>query len=145
MSQVESHTLSKRNRSHTHDQNNPLNGHTKNHPPHFTTIEGGAVTVSGRRLVRGACEDVFKVSIGGRLICVHNRPCPKMRAPWPSCRGREDSHVRVEGHALSKRSRSHTHTRPEQPPKRPHEEPPPSLHNDRRWRGHGKWSAVGQR
>ena len=37
----------KRNRSHTqpHDKNNTTNDHTKKHPPHLTTIEGGAATV----------------------------------------------------------------------------------------------------
>jgi len=36
-----------RNRSHTqtHDTNNTTNDHTNSHPPHFTTIEGGAATV----------------------------------------------------------------------------------------------------
>ena len=29
----------------THDKNNTTNDHTKNHPPHVTTIEGGATTV----------------------------------------------------------------------------------------------------
>ena len=38
--------MSKRNRSHTqtHDKNNTTDDHTKNHPPHLTTIEGGAAT-----------------------------------------------------------------------------------------------------
>jgi len=49
------HHLGKRNMSHTHtrqeqhhtthDTNNTTNDHTKKHPPHLTTIEGGAGTV----------------------------------------------------------------------------------------------------
>jgi len=37
--------VSKRNMSHTqtHDKNNTTDDHTKDHPPHLTTIEGGAV------------------------------------------------------------------------------------------------------
>jgi len=49
----------------THDKNNTTNDHTKNHPPHSTTIGGGAATVRTTSHTRVGGRD--EVSVGGRV------------------------------------------------------------------------------
>jgi len=56
-----------RNRSHTqtHDTNNTTNDYTRNHPPHSTTIEGGAATV--RTISHTRMGGRAEVSVGGKV------------------------------------------------------------------------------
>jgi len=60
--------VSKRNKSYTqtHNKNNTRNDHTKNHPPHLTTIEGGAATV--RTTTHARVGGRAEVSVGGRVV-----------------------------------------------------------------------------
>ena len=79
-----------------HDKNNTTNDHTKNHPPHLTTIEGGAATVrttSHTRVGGRTCEQEHRCEYSGcnlaftrysftsRLLCTNPSSLSPPRPP----------------------------------------------------------------
>ena len=59
------HTNTRQEQHHKRPHEGPPNDHTKDHPPHLTTIEGGAATVRTTSHARVAGR--AKVSVGGRV------------------------------------------------------------------------------
>jgi len=84
------HTNTRQEQHHTtHDKNNTTHDHTKNHPPHLTTIAGGAATVRPlsickyidvskqrsevARRGRALNGKDWNLRQSGKVVCVHPR------------------------------------------------------------------------